>query len=442
MTLRFQHFASPMNAPAFPRIARSEGIHMWDDSGHRMIDASSGAISVNIGHADPQVVAAIAEQAAKLTFANPMQWENEANITLIDRLARMTGWGFDAAFTVSGGSEANEAALKLARQVALARGQAGRWKVMCRVPCYHGATTALLGILGDPNYYEPFAPMFVNHPKVPAPMTYRRPEGESIDDVTDRCLRAIEETIAREGADSILAMIIEPVGGVSTGALVAEARYMTRLREICDEHGILLIFDEIMSGAGRTGKFLAAHHWPDCRPDIVTLAKGVSGSYAPLGAVMASSDLVSEVRAAGGLRHGHTYVAHPLGCAASNAVLQIVQERDLIGNAARMGARLRAGLEGLVERHPNAGDVRGLGLLLALEIVQDPETRAPFPAQAQATERLVAICRRLGASFYARRTAGGKNGEWFMVCPPLTVTEAQIDEIVGILDAALTEFAR
>lgn len=441
MTLRFQHFATPPNAPAFPRVARSEGIYLWDDTGHRMIDASSGAISVNIGHADPEVLAAIAEQAAQLTYANPMQWENPANIELIDRLARLAGWGFDAAFTVSGGSEANEAALKLARQVALARGQGGRWKVISRVPCYHGATTALLGIVGDPNYSEPFQPMFVAHPKVPAPMTYRRPEGESPEDVAERCLTAIEATIAREGADTILALMIEPVGGVSTGALVASNRYMTRIRQICDAHGILLIFDEIMSGAGRTGRFLAAGHWPDCRPDIVTLAKGVSGSYAPLGAVMASADLVTEVRAAGGLRHGHTYVAHPLGCAASNAVLRIVEERGLIGRAEAMGARLRAGLEGLVARHAHAGDVRGLGLLLALEIVADPDTRAPFPATAQATERLAAICRRLGAAFYARRTAGGANGEWLMICPPLTVGEAEVDEIVAILDAGLTEFA-
>ncbi|MCC5989232.1 MAG: aspartate aminotransferase family protein [Pararhodobacter sp.] len=425
-----------------PRIARAEGIYLWDGDGHRMIDGSSGAISVNIGHCNPEVTAAMQAQIEQLTYANPMQWENGANIELAERLAALVGWGFDAAFFVSGGSEANEAAIKLARQVALARGQDARRKVISRVPSYHGATTALLGVVGDPNYSDPFDPLFVSHPKVPAPITYRRPAGETPEAVTERCLTALEDTIAREGPETILAFLIEPVGGVSTGALVASDRYMTRIREICTQHGILLMFDEIMSGAGRTGRFLAAHHWPDCRPDIVTLAKGVSGSYAPLGAVMAAGELVMEVRAAGGLRHGHTYIGHPLSCAASNAVLKVVEGQGLIENAARMGERLRAGLETLASRHQAIGDVRGLGLLLAMEIVRERNTRSPWPAEAMASEYLVQCCRRNGASFYSRRTAGGSNGEWLMICPPLTCDADQIDELLGALDAGLSEFAR
>ncbi len=442
MTLRYQHFATPPNSPAQTRIERAEGIYLWDQNGRQMIDASSGAISVNIGHCHPEVIAAIAEQAARLTYANPMQWENAASEELIERVARLSGWGFDAAFTVSGGSEANEAALKFARQVALARGEAGRWKVISRVPCYHGATTALLGIVGDPNYYGPFEPMFVAHPKVPAPLLYRRPEGETPQDVAERCLKALEDTIASEGAETILAFIIEPVGGVSTGALVASDHYMTRIRHICDANGILLICDEIMCGAGRTGSFLAMHRWPDCRPDIVTLAKGISGSYVPLGVVMASSELVMEVRAAGGMRHGQTYIAHPLACAASNAVLRVVEDNDLAGNAVRMGERLRAGLEAMKAEYAAIGDIRGVGLLMALEVVRDRDSRAPWPASAQATELLVDCCRNHGASFYARRTAGGANGEWLMVCPPLTITEAQVDELLAAMDAGLRDFTR
>jgi adenosylmethionine-8-amino-7-oxononanoate aminotransferase len=298
MTFRFQHFITPLGTKEFAKVVRAEGIYIFDNLGRRLLDGSSGAVSVNIGHAHPKVLAAMRAQMDEYLFTHCMRWENEPNVRLAERIDRMSGWGFDAVYFLSGGSEANEAALKFARQVALSRGEASRWKIVSRMPSYHGATTALLGIVGDPDYSRPFEPMFVKNPKVDAPLLYRRPAGETPDDVVDRCLRQLEETIEREDPSTVLAFMIEPVGGVSTGCLVAPDRYMTGIRRICDRYGILLIFDEIMSGAGRTGRFLAAQHWPDCRPDIVTLAKGVSGSYAPLGAVLTSSALMESVRRA------------------------------------------------------------------------------------------------------------------------------------------------
>ncbi len=288
MTLRYQHFITPEGSKEFPKVVRGEGVYIWDSTGRRLLDGSSGAISVNVGHAHPRVLDAMRDQMSRIVYAHSMRWDNDPNERLAARLERMSDWGYGAAFFVSGGSEANESAIKFARQVAVSRGQSSRYKIISRVPSYHGATTALLGITGDPDYAAAYKPMFVDMPKVDAPLMYRRPAGETEQDVVDRCVRQLEETILSEGPETVLAFMIEPVGGVSTGALVSPDSYSTRIRQVCDRHGVMLIYDEIMSGAGRTGKFLAGHHWLDCRPDIVTLAKGVSGSYAPLGVVLAA----------------------------------------------------------------------------------------------------------------------------------------------------------
>ncbi len=442
MTLRYQHFISPAGAQEFPKVVRGEGVYIWDSMGRRLLDGSSGAISVNIGHGHPRVLEAMRDQMSRIIYAHSMRWDNDPNERLAARLERLSNWGYGAAFFVSGGSEANEAAIKFARQVAVARGQSSRFKIISRVPSYHGATTALLGITGDPDYAAAYKPMFVEMPKVDAPLMYRRPRGESELDVVDRCVRQLEDTIVREGPETVLAFMIEPVGGVSTGALVSPDSYSTRIRKVCDRYGVMLIYDEIMSGAGRTGRFLAGHHWPDCRPDIVTLAKGVSGSYAPLGVVLASSGMVADVRQAGGFKHGHTYSANPVSCAASDMVLQVVEDEALMDRAAACGAEIRSRLEALQEKSGVIGDVRGLGLHMAVEIVADRETKAPFPAHIKASERIGMICREHGLLLFSRRTAGGSFGEWLMICPPLTINDSEIDEMLQSFEAGLRAFER
>jgi adenosylmethionine-8-amino-7-oxononanoate aminotransferase len=442
MTQRYQHFISPAGAPAFPKVVRGDGVYIWDSDGRRLLDGSSGAIAVNVGHQHPVVLDAIRDQMGRISYAHSMRWDNDPNEQLAERLERMSDWDFSAALFVSGGSEGNEAAIKFARQLAVARGQSTRWKIFSRMPSYHGATTALLGITGDPDYGAAFGPMFVAHPKVSAPMLYRRPEGESEEDVVTHCLAELEEAIVREGPETVLAFMIEPIGGVSTGALVSPDSYYRGIRKICDRYGVMIIYDEIMSGAGRTGKFLAAHHWPDCRPDIAVLAKGVSGAYAPLGAVLVSSDMVADVRAIGGFKHGHTYAANPVSCAASNAVLRVLEEDDLMGKAQARGAQLRSLLEELQTRHRIIGDIRGRGLHMAVEIVSDRETKRPFSAEVKASERLGMICRDHGLLLFSRRTAGGSYGEWMMTCPPLTISEAEIYEMVEGFAAGLAAFER
>ena len=442
MQRRMQHFITPLGAAPFPEIGRGDGVYLWDKAGKRYIDGSSGAVVSNLGHNNARVKAAMRAQADAVAFAYGRVWESPANRELADRLTRLSDWSFDACFFVSGGTEAVEASLKFARQWALARGESGRWKVISRMPSYHGSTLAVLGVTGDDDFGGPFKPMFVSHPKIPAPLSYRLPAGMSGEAYAMQCAQALEQRIEAEGAESVLAFIMEPVGGVSTGALVAPDAYYTMVRDICDRHGVTLIFDEVMSGAGRTGAFLAAHHWRACKPDIVVLAKGLSGGYAPLGAVLTSSEAVDALRRQGGFLHGHTYAANPFACAIGAAVLAELEERDLVANAAAMGAVLKARLEDMRMRRGYVGDVRGRGLLCAVEIVADKASKAMFSAETDAMGRIRALAMEEGVVFLSRRTSGGRNGEWLMACPPLISTADEIDALVDSLDRALQRFER
>lgn len=426
--------------PRRPMVDRGEGIYLWDTAGRRYIDASSGPIAANIGHANARVIAASDRQIRSVAYASRVFFENQANIDLADSVARLAGPGLERAFFVSGGSEANESAMKLARQYAITQGQATRWKVLSRNPSYHGSTLGTIAISGDPVSEANFGPMTRLMPKVPAPFTYRLPEGHTPQSYADQCADALESTIEREGPETVLAFILEPVGGLATGALVAPDNYYARVREICSRHGVLLIFDEVMSGAGRTGEFLAAQHWPDARPDIVTLAKGLGAGYTPLGAVLASRAMVDALAEAGGFMHGFTYGSNPLSCAIGHAVVAETVERGLIPNAAAMGARLRERLLDLQKDSRVMGDIRGKGLLMAIEIVADRQTKAILPAQSMAIQRIVALGMERGLLLYSRRTANGLFGEWLMVAPPLIIDAQQIDTIAALIGETLQAF--
>ena len=437
-----QLFYLERSAPRRPMVARGEGIYLWDTQGRRYIDASSGPVASNLGHGNARVIAAADRQMREVAYASRAFFENTANIALADSLAQLAGPGLERAFFVSGGSEATESAMKLARQYAITQGQATRWKVLSRNPSYHGGTMGAIGISGDPVSEAAFGPMTRLMPKVPAPFTYRLPEGHTAGTWADHCADALEEAILREGPETVLAFFLEPVGGLATGALVAPDRYYARVREICSRHGVLLVFDEVMSGAGRTGRFLAAHHWPEGRPDIVTLAKGIGAGYTPLGAVLASRGMVDALAEAGGFMNGFTYASNPLSCAIGQAVVAETLERGLIANAAAMGERLRERLLEVQAGSGIIGDVRGKGLLMAIEIVADRETKAILPAQARAIPRIVALGMERGLLLYSRRTANGKFGEWLMVAPPLIVTAEQVDTIAALIGETLAAFEK
>lgn len=434
MTNLFYQSKSPR-----PMLDRAEGIYMWDTDGKRYIDGSSGAMVSNIGHSNPAVLDAMRAQMAKSTFGYRLHFQTESSERLAAMTAALAPDGMNKVFFVSGGSEAVESTLKLARQYVLTQGQSQRTKVISRYPSYHGGTLGALSITGYAPMTAPFDPMMQRMPKIPAPRAYL--DGLDPDDPATGLHYAnmLEEKILEEGADTVLAFVLEPIGGASTGALVPPAGYMQRIREICTQHGVLLIHDEVMTGGGRTGRFFGAEHW-DVVPDLISISKGFGGGYVPLGAMIARDDIVEAVMGAGGFIHGFTYAGNPLACAAGCAVLEQIEAHDLIGNAARMGDRLADRLNGLMQRYPLIGDVRGKGLLMAFELMADRGSKAPLPTSLNAHARLVDIAYDNGLIIYSRRTRGGTSGDHFLVCPPMIVDEAQLDEITDMLDRSLASY--
>lgn len=437
-----QVFYTPAGGRRRPTVSRAEGIYIWDTAGKRYLDASSGAVVANLGHGNGRVIEEMQQQAAKVCFVARAQFENQPNKELSNLVTSLVGPGLERAFAVSGGSEATEAAIKLARQYAVTKGETARWKVLCRNPGYHGASLGAVSVTGDPETESMYGPMIRVMPRVPAPFTYRLPDGYDADSYARHCAQRLEEVIVEEGPESVLAFIMEPVGGLATGALVAPPHYYTAVREICDRHGVLLIYDEVMSGAGRTGTFLAADHWPGARPDLVTLAKGIGAGYTPLGMLLAPAGMVEAVAQSGGFLHGHTYSANPLSCAIGVAVVREMLDRELMANAHAMGNLLRSKLADIQKGSSILGDIRGIGLLNAIEIVADRESKAIFDSSVRTIPRILELAGARGLLLYARRTAAGRYGEWLMVTPPLTVTESDIAEIVKLLDETLKAFER
>ena len=409
-----------------PFLDHGEGIYLFDEDGKRYIDGSSGAMISNIGHSNPRVLAKMKAQMDKATFGYRLHFRTHPSEDLAAKTVSMTPEGLDRVFFVSGGSEAVESAVKLARQYALTQGQSERYRVISRFPSYHGCTFGALDLTGYAPLRDPFAPMMQGMPKIAAPATYLDRDNLTEDERGLKYAELLRDKIEELGPETVLAFVMEPVGGASTGALVAPDSYYGRVREICDEYGVLLIYDEVMTGAGRTGKFLAAEHW-GITPDIVAMSKGFGAGYAPLGAIIAGARLVEPVLDAGGFLHGFTYAGNPLACSAGLAVLEEMEDQGLIENAARMGDVLMGELRALMDRYPFIGDVRGKGLLTAFEFVADRHTMAPLDSKLNAYDRLVELAYARGLIIYSRRTRGGKEGDHFLVA--FNALDAFVDEV-------------
>jgi adenosylmethionine-8-amino-7-oxononanoate aminotransferase len=424
-----------------PLIDRAEGIYMYAQDGRRFIDGCSGAMVVNVGHGNRNVIAAMQRQMERTTFAYRLHFENEPAEELARRLSEKMPPGLDRVFFVSGGSEAVESAIKLARQWALVTGQSSRWKVVGRFPSYHGGTMGSLSITGDLALTETFTPQIQVMPKVPAPTAYRDRDNLSIEERGLKYADKLEEKILAEGPESVLAFIMEPIGGAATAALVPPDSYFARVREICDRYGVLLIHDEVMTGVGRTGRFLGGDHWA-CRPDIVVLSKGLGSGYAPLGAMAADRRLVTAVLDSGGFQHGYTYAGNPLSCSAGLAVLDELERLGAVENAATVGAYLKCRLEELALTYPFVAGVRGKGLLIGADMVADSETFAPLPKAWNVTARLLALAYERGLIIYGRRIRGdGFELDNFILAPPLIITPDQVDEMFSLLADALAALA-
>jgi len=423
-----------------PTLDKARGVYMWDVDGKRYLDGSSGAMVCNIGHSNPQVIDAMRAQLEKSSFGYRLHFETEPAERLAAKTAALAPGDLDRVFFVSGGSEAVESAIKLARQYALATRNGQRWKVISRHPSYHGSTLGALALTGYAPMTAPFDAMMRPMPKIPAPRAYLDGLDPDDSETGRHYADMLEDCILAEGPETVLAFIVEPVGGASTGALVPPAGYMQRVREICDRYGILLIYDEVMTGGGRTGRFFAAEHW-DVDPDLLVVSKGFAAGYAPLGAMIAPGRIVEPVLDAGGFVHGYTYAGNPLACAAGLAVIEEIERQGMMANAERIGGLLKSRLTGLMQMFPFVGDVRGMGLLLAFELVASRASMAPLPKDLGAFDRLVEIAYGHGLIIYARRTRGGHAGDHFMVCPPMIATEDHVGEIIDGLTRSLEQFA-
>jgi adenosylmethionine-8-amino-7-oxononanoate aminotransferase len=419
-----------------PTVARAEGCQLWDTEGRRWLDGAGGAIVVGIGHGEASVAEAIADQAARVAYAHGTMFASEQLEAYADELAPLLPVESPRLYPVSGGSEAVETALKMARAYHLARGE-DRWRVIGRRGSYHGNTLGALDVGGRESLRRPYLPWLGLASHTLAAYEYRCPFPDTHPvGCGARYAEALEREILASPPATVAAFVAEPVAGAGLGAAVPPDDYWPAVAEVCRRHGVLVVADEVMTGFGRTGRWFAADHW-GLRPDILVLAKGAASGYWPLGLTVASGE-VHDTIGGDGFTHGLTYSHHLVGAAAGRAVLRVLRERRLVEAAETQGKRLRAGLEARLGGHPAAGDIRGLGLMVAVELVADRSTRAPFPRARRVTERAVAAARDTGLLLYSSTgCVDGVDGDLVMLGPPLVVTDAEVDEMVELTATAV-----
>lgn len=426
----------------YPMIVRGEGCWLYDDSGKEYLDACGGAYVACLGHGVPEVVEAVAEQVRRVAYVSGMTFTNEPAEALADELAELALGDLALFYFLSSGSDAIEAALKLARQYWVERDRPAKSLLVALAPGYHGNTMLALSAGARDHYKRFFQPWLLDVARVPAPYSYRCAcYGKNV--ACPRCSgRALEATLARLGPENVAAFIAEPVGGSSTGASVPREDYWRTVREICDQNEVLWIADEILVGAGRTGTWSALEPY-GAVPDIQVMGKGLSGGYAPLASV-AAPRRIADVLADGSraLLHAQTFSHTPALCAAGLAAVRYMRKHDLVARGAAMGRIFHQKLEAL-RGLPHVGDVRGRGLLAGVEFVADPDTRSAFPRTERFTERFQAAAERAGLMVWPNTgQADGVNGDLVVLAPPFIITEPEIDEIVTRFTQALQQMNR
>ncbi|MBB3331607.1 adenosylmethionine-8-amino-7-oxononanoate aminotransferase [Halomonas campaniensis] len=426
--------------PALPEVSHADGVTLWDTQGKEYLDGCSGAISCNLGHGRQDIRDAMLAQLDRVAFTYRTQFESAPALALGHALVELTGGALEKVFFVSSGSEAVESALKLARQYFVAIGEPRRRRFVSLRPSYHGSTLGALGVTGYRPLEAPFTDLIHASLKVPGPDFYRHRDADD-DAHVDRVLAETRAAMEAAGPESIIAFVLEPVGGASTGARLLGERYLKGIRALCDEAGCLLILDEVLTGVGRTGAWFAWQHY-GVVPDLLATAKGLGAGYYPVGALLTRSDIVAEVMARGGFQHGHTYAGNPLACATGLAVIEAIRREGLLANTRARGEQLGAGLRALAGRYPWVGQVRGLGLLWGVELVADPTTREPFPAEQNRFAQITALAREAGLLIYPRRPLDGVAGDHFLVTPPLTITAAEVETLLERLARAMARFDR
>ncbi|WP_428676831.1 aspartate aminotransferase family protein [Reyranella sp.] len=426
---------------SLPVAASGSGIEIVDSTGKRYLDASGGAAVSCLGHGHPAVTAALHEQLDRLAYAHTGFFTTDVAERLGDRLIEDAPKGLGHVYLVSGGSEAVEASLKMARQYFTERGETARRHVIARRQSYHGNTLGALAAGGNAWRRAPFSPLLIETHHIDPCFAYRfQQPGESDEAYGLRAADLLEEKILELGAGTVMAFVAETVVGATSGAVPPAPGYFKRIREICDRHGVLLILDEVMCGMGRTGTLHACEQ-EGIAPDLMTIAKGLGGGYEPIGAVLLGKHIYETfAKGSGFFQHGHTYMGHPMACAAGLAVQETIRRDDLLANVKAMGALLQRRLGERFGNHPHVGDIRGRGLLQAVELVEDRSTREPFDPALKLHAKVKKAAMARGLMVYPMGgTIDGQRGDHVLLAPPFIVTAEQIGDIVDRLGRAIDD---
>jgi adenosylmethionine-8-amino-7-oxononanoate aminotransferase len=433
------HILHRQTSHTYPLASSGRGVTIRDGAGKEYIDASSGAAVSCLGHSHPDVLSAMREQLDALAYAHTSFFTTQVAEELADELVAHAPDGMGHVFFVSGGSEAIEAALKLARQYFVERGELGRRYIIARRQSYHGVTLGALAVGGRQWQRRQFAPLLIEAHHVSPAYEYRgRRAHETPQGYGGRLAQELEDKMGELGAKNVIAFVAETVVGATLGAVPAVPGYFKRVREICDRHGVLLILDEVMCGMGRTGTLHACEQ-EGVRPDLMAVAKGLGGGYAPIGALlMADKIFVAVAEGSGAFQHSHTYMGHPLACAAALAVQRVIHRDKLLANVRAQGAHLARRLNERFGNHPYVGDVRGRGLLQGVELVADRGSKEPFDAKLELHARVKREAMARGLMVYPMGgTADGARGDHVLLAPPFIVDAPVVDAIVERLGEAI-----
>ncbi len=420
-----------------PTAVSASGAWITDANGNKYLDAAGGAIASIIGHGDPTVAEAMATQARSVDWVHASAFTTDPVERYADAVAGLVPLDRARVFPVSGGSEAMESALKMARAYHLARGEPERSVVVARESSYHGNTRGALDVSGREPLRRPYEPWLGQTVRVPGVNEYRCPNPAHPTACArfhaDRLDEAIEET----GPERVAVFVAEPIGGATSGAAVPPDGYWEAIGEVCRRHRVLILADEVMTGFGRTGEWFASDHF-GLRPDLLIAAKGASSGYWPLGLAIASGPIHDAIEEGGGLVHGFTWSHHPVGAAVGLAVLARITELRLVDRARTQGEKLLARLQAALEENPLVGDVRGIGLLICVELVEDRESKTPFPRSARMTERVIERALEMGLILYpSTGNVDGSNGDYLLIGPPLTILDDEVDLIVDRVTRAM-----
>ncbi|WP_066061312.1 aspartate aminotransferase family protein [Neobacillus soli] len=432
----------PMLDEAYPVIDYGKGVYLFDMEGKKYLDAASGAVTANIGHGTVEIIEAMQEQAKKVSFVYRSQFTSEAAEKLAKKIAELTPGDLNWSFFVNSGSEATETAMKMAIQYWQERGIQTKTKVLSRWVSYHGITLGALSMSGHTGRRARFVPLLEDFPVINPPYCYRCPYNLEAPSCGYLCAHELEMAIKRIGKEQIAAFIAEPVIGAAGGAIAPPEDYFKIIKKICDDHEILLIADEVMTGTGRTGTMLACEQW-GIIPDIVALGKGMGAGYAPIAAAVASEKVMEPILAGSkSVMSGHTLSANPQSCAVSLAVLEYLEKNKIMREVEWKGIYLKDQLEKLKEQFSFIGDVRGKGLLLGIEFVKDRSTKMPFPRTALITQTIIALAKEKGLLVYpAGAGIDGVNGDSIIISPPLTITKIEIKELIYLLKETFAAFS-